>query len=303
MEPSLPTAEEISRQIQQGSNWDRWGSDDQRGAINLITPEKRRAATRLVKSGRTVSLSRDYPKEQSPANQKPAEHRLSTIEHAGGRGAAVDYYGISFHGLTSTHIDALCHVWDESGLWNGRDPSIHITPSGSSWGGIEQWRDGIVTRGVLLDVPRYRGVDFVEYERPVHGWELEEILAQEGLSLGSGDAVAIYSGRDAWSRANPEWGSAPSRPGLHGSCLGFLRAHDCSVLVWDMMEVTPTGYDEIWAVHAASFVFGMAFVDNALLEPLAQACAEEGRSEFMLAVAPLPVIGGTGSPVNPIAIL
>jgi len=92
------------------------------------------------------------------------------------------------------------------------------------------------------------------------------------------------------------------RPGLHVSCLEFLRDHDASVLVWDMLDHLPIGYDIPWAVHAALFAYGVALVDNALLEPLSRACVEEKRDEFMLIVAPLVVVGGTGSPANPLAV-
>ena len=119
----------------------------------------------------------------------------------------------------------------------------------------------------------------------------------------------VNSGRDAWQAANPNtpygrpYGAGPQeRPGLHVSCLPFLRDHDVSVLVWDMIDHSPIGYDVSWAVHAAIFAYGVALVDNALLEPLARACIEEGRDEFQLTVAPLVVAGGTGSPVNPIAV-
>jgi kynurenine formamidase len=302
-EHPLPTAAEIAEQLDTRSNWGRWGEDDQRGAVNLITPERTVNAAGLVRSGRTVSLAREFPKVASPANKNPAEHRLSRVKHQPPpRGAAVDYYGIWFHGLTSTHLDALCHVWDTRGMWNGRDPDQELSEAGSRWAGVEQFKDGIVTRGVLLDVPRHRGVPYVEQDRPVHGRELAEIAETQGIELRPGDALAIHCGREAYSAAKPEWGAEPAHPGLHGSCLKFLRDADCSVLVWDMMELAPTGYEPEWAVHAALFMYGIAFLDNALLTPLAEACADEGRYEFMLVAAPLHVVGGTGSPVNPIAV-
>ena len=115
--------------------------------------------------------------------------------------------------------------------------------------------------------------------------------------------------REAWQAQDPErpYGRPfnpmqQQRPGLHVSCLPFLRDHDVSVLVWDMLDHLPIGYDIPWAVHAALFAYGVALVDNALLEPLARACAEEQRDEFMLLVAPLRVVGGTGSPANPLAV-
>ncbi len=224
-------------------------------------------------------------------------------------GFSADYYGIFYHGVASTHIDALCHTWDEGGMWNGRDPKQEITFDGATFGSVEHWSEGIVTRGVMLDVPRHRGTAHVTQDRPVHGWELDDIVKARGITLEPGDAVCVYSGRDAWQAANPDTpygrpfgGGANERPGLHVSCLPFLRDRDVAVLVWDMLDHIPIGYDIPWAVHAAIFAYGVALLDNALLEPLAQACREEGRDEFMLVIAPLRVRGGTGSPANPLAL-
>lgn len=305
--PALPTRKEIDALIRERSNWGRWGQDDQAGAVNLITPAKRVAAARLVKNGRRVSMSREFPKEPGPANAYPAQHWMRTVPRGAG-GFAADYYGIFYHGVSSTHIDALCHTWDERGMWNGRDPKKEIGFDGATWGGIEAWSEGLITRGVMLDVPRHRGVPSVTQDTPVHGWELEEICQRRGITVEAGDAICVYSGREAWQKANPgapygrPFGGGPvDRPGLHASCLQFLRDHDVAILVWDMIDLMPNGYDIPWAVHAAIFAYGVALVDNALLEPLARGCVEEGRDEFMFVLSPLRVRGGTGSPANPLA--
>jgi kynurenine formamidase len=307
-ERRLPTEAEVRDWLTKRNNWGRWGIDDQRGAINLITPAKRVAATRLVRSGRSVSLSRPFPKEPGMNNYYPAQHYMRILPRGTG-GFSADYYGIFYHGVASTHIDALCHTWDERGMWNGRDPKEAITFDGATFGSVEHWSEGIITRCVVLDVPRHRGVPFVTHDAPVHGWELEDILRARSLRLEPGDAVAVYAGRDRWQAANPDtpygrpFGGGPNtRPGLHVSCLPFLRDHDVAVLVWDMLDHLPIGYDIPWAVHAALFAYGVALLDNALLEPLAQACVEEGRDECMLVIAPLRVVGGTGSPANPLAV-
>ncbi len=298
-----PTREQVVGYLRERRNWGRWGKDDQVGAINLITPAKRAAAAKLVRSGRSVSLSRDFPKLPGPGNPQPAQHWMRSSQRPNGGGAAVDYYGIAYHGYAATHIDALCHVWDSGGMWNGRDPQAEIAGDGAHFGSVEGWGDGITTRGVLLDIPRHRGVPSVTLERPVHGWELEEVASAQGVKLEPGDAVVVYSGREAWQAANPAWsGYQPPSPGLHASCLPFLRDHDVALLVWDLMDAAPNEYDIPWTVHGAIFAYGVALVDNALLQPLAQACSQEGRYEFMLTIAPLRVPGGTGSPVNPIAL-
>src|SRR6185436_8461803 len=202
-ERRLPTEAEVRSWIRDRSNWGRWGPDDQRGTINLITPAKRVAAARLCRTGRSVSLSRPFPKEPGINNAIPAQHFMRTMPRGRG-GAAMDFYGIFYHGVASTHIDALCHTWDEHAMWNGRDPKREITFDGATFGSVEHLREGIITRGVLLDVPRHRGIASVTHDRPVHGWELEEILEARKIRLEPGDAVAVYSGREAWQAANPD---------------------------------------------------------------------------------------------------
>ena len=307
-EPPLPTEEEVKSWLRDRRNWGRWGKDDQRGAMNLVTPAKRAAAARLVRTGRSVSLSRPFPTTPGLNNALPAHHYMKTLPRGKG-GFAADYYGIFYHGVASTHIDALCHTWDDDAMWNGRDPKKEITFDGATFGSIDHWADGIITRGVMLDVPRHRGVPCVTQDRPVHGWELEEILAKRKVTLEPGDAICVYAGREQWQAQNPNraysvpFGQGPlDRPGLHISCLPFLRDHDVSLLVWDMLDHLPIGYDVPWAVHACLFAYGVALLDNALLEPLAEACREENRDDFMLVIAPLRVIGGTGSPANPLAV-
>jgi kynurenine formamidase len=307
-EHRLPTHEEVLSYLHDRRNWGRWGQDDEVGALNLITPEKRIAAAKLVRSGRSVSLSRDFPTTPAPDNAYPAQHWMRIVPRGAG-GFAADYYGIFYHGVASTHLDALCHTWDEHGMWNGRDPGREITFDGAKFGAVDKWSHGIITRGVLLDVPRYRGEPYVRQGQPVHGWELEEVAKAQGVTLAAGDALVVYSGREAWQAANsgrpygaPFTASTFERLGLHVSCLPFIRDHDVAVLVWDMMDLVPIGYDIPWAVHGAIFAYGVALLDNALLQPLAAACVAEGRYEFMLVIAPLKVVGGTGSPVNPLAL-
>ncbi len=300
---NLPTVEEVQSYLRDRRNWGRWGDNDEVGAVNLITPQKRVAAAGLVRNGRSVSLSRYFPKTPGPGNPSPAHHWMQSLAFGTG-GAALDYYGVSYHGFVTTHIDALCHVWDENGVWGGRDPAKEITFNGATFGSVEHWSNGIITRGVLLDIPKLRGEPYVTRAHPVHGWDLEDAARSQGVSLEPGDALIVYSGRELWQEAHPNspYGTGDGWPGLHASCLPFIRDNDVSVLVWDMMDCTPSGYDLPFTVHGAIYSYGLALLDNALVQPLAEACAEEGRYEFMLTIAPLRVEGGTGSPANPIAL-
>jgi len=274
-------------------NWGRWGADDQMGAVNLITPAKRAAAAALVKSGRTVSLSRPF---------QPDQHFIRINDRGTGR-SVVDYYGFLYHGVAVTHVDALCHVWDQNGMWNGRDPAREIDTNGARFADITAFGGGLITRGVLLDVPRHRRTSHVTLDRPVDAAELEAIARAERVAVEPGDALLIYSGRESFVRESGAYGSvADARPGLHVSCARFIRDRDVSVLGWDMLDARPDAAGHPWPVHGVLYSYGVALLDNALLEPLAQACAEEQRYEFMFMALPLKVVRGTGSPVNPIAL-
>lgn len=301
-ERELPSRDEVMSYLKDHRNWGRWGDKGGAGAINLITPEKRVQAAGLVKSGRTVSLSRPLPVEPSRENAIPVQHYMKK-EYIGSWGASLDFLGIFHHGFSVTHIDALCHNWDDDGMWDGRDPEVEITFKGARWGSVDEWRDGILTRGVLLDVPKHRGEPYVTIGNPVHGWELEEILEEEGLSLEPGDAVVVNGGREAYMADGPrEFAEGDRIPVLHASCMPFIRDHDVALLVWDITDIAPNEYGLAWTVHGIIHAYGIPILDNALLEPLARVCAEEGRYEFMLTVNPLVAVGGTGSAVNPVAV-
>lgn len=295
--------DDVDRLLHGRRNWGRWGADDQVGAVNLITDRKRVDAARLVRDGRTVSLSRPFDVPMRTTSTPRGTGGIATdhygIDRNGVDHHGVDYHGVDYHGTTATHVDALCHAWDRQGMWQGRNPAVEVTPGGSRWASVEHWRHGIVTRGVLLDVPASRGEPYVTHDRPVRAAELKRIAAEHGV--GPGDAVAVYSGRDRWDAEHPAWGTEPDRPGLHADCLAFLRDHDCAVLAWDMLDHTPHA-DVPWAVHGAIFAYGVAVVDNCDLAPLAAACVELGRHEFLFVLAPLVVPGGTGSPANPLAV-
>jgi kynurenine formamidase len=245
-----------------------------------------------------LATARVLPGQRNPS---PAEHRMQI----GDRGSS-DYIGVSYHGFVNTHIDALCHIFAEDGtLYNGRPPS-DLTEEGAKSNSIDHWRHGIVTRGVLYDVPRHRGAPYVTFEEPVHGWELEDVAKAQGVAPRPGDAVLVRAGGEAFWAANPDFAPAWKAPGLHASVLEFLYEHDAALLGWDLMEAP--GQDQYRAlalpIHSVAIPYmGLPLLDNASFEELAAVCADLGRWEFLLTIAPLVVVGGTGSPVNPIAVL
>src|SRR5262249_8899225 len=144
----LPTDADVLGYLERCSNWGRWGSDDQLGTANLITPEKRRQAAGLVRSGRAVSLSRRWNTVGQPGNFNPAQHYLRVYPQA-----SVDYIGILFHGYSTTHVDALCHIFWQGQMYNGK-PASDVTTNGARSGAVDAWVNGLTTKGVLLDIPR-----------------------------------------------------------------------------------------------------------------------------------------------------
>ena len=291
--PDSPADAQAEDPLAYRRNWGRWGANDQMGAVNLITPEKRIQAAALVKTGRTVSFGRPF---------EPDQHFMRFSQRGTG-GSVVDYYGFLYHGVNVTHVDALCHVWDRNQMWNGRDPFKEIDSNGARYADITAFGSGLVTRVVLLDVPRHRGTSHVTVDRPVEGTELEAIASKQKVSVLPGDALFVYSGRESYVRVSGPYVSAPNpRPGLAVSCAKYIRDRDVAVLGWDMHDALPDKNGLPWPGHGVVYSYGVALLDNALLEPLAQACAEEGRYEFMFMALPLKIPRGTGSPVNPVAL-
>lgn len=305
----LDSGEEVLSYLRERSNWGRWGQDDERGTLNLVTSEKRLAALGLARTGQTVSLSRPVALVSIDDDPAPASLETIVVPRGSDAGSVVDRLTLTCHNTSITHLDALAHIWDREGNWNGRAATDIIQPGGVSFGGIDAFRDGIITRGLLFDVPAHRGTEYVTQDRPVTGAELDEIAAAAGLEPAPGDAICIYSGRDRWDASQRIWGAGSRnaagsvRPGLHASCLRFLRETDAGMLLWDMMDMRPSGVDVAFTIHGAVWAFGLALVDNAELGALAAECRAQRRNDFALFVAPLPITGGTGSAVNPIAIL
>jgi Putative cyclase len=303
VERPAPTEDEVRNYFETCSNWGRWGPDDSAGTINLITPEKRVEAAGLVRNGNAVSISRPFNTRGGPGNANPAQHFVKTWE-----AACVDYIGLIFHGYSTTHVDALCHIFWEGKMWNGK-PASEVDSLGARSGAVTAWGEGITTRGVLLDIPRLRGTEHITLDTPVRGWELEAAAAQEGVEVRPGDAILVYSGREKFYANNPESApGTPPTPGLHVDTVPVLKKWDASILGWDCLDAGPSEYSLFEGrtaggpVHVLTIVYmGLPLLDNALFEPLAAACAEEGRWEFMFTVNPLNIPGGTGSPANPIA--
>lgn len=288
--------------IESLSNWGRWGAEDEKGTLNLITPETRKAAATLVESGISVSMAHDTLVEEALDNFSPYEHEMSAV--GGGRSPwAMDRFGVSFHGYAHSHLDAVCHRFHEGKMYNGF-ADTEVTSEGCNKLDITVAEDGIFGRGVLMDIPRLKGVDWLEPGTPIMPEDLLAWERESGVTLRSGDIVLIRTGRWARRAALGPWNVAEISAGLHASAVVLLHERDVALVGSDVAaDVFPSqveGYTH--PVHVLLLIaLGTPIFDNLDLEDVATEAANQNRWEFLFTAAPLRIPGGTGSPLNPIA--
>ena len=292
------TQADIENWMEDLSNWGRWGKEDQIGAINLITPQKRKEAAQLVVDGLSVSLARDVEKDEAADNPQPFRHTMIPADPW-----ASDSFNVSYHGFAHTHIDALCHLAHNGKLYNGFAKS-EVTPSGAGKLAVTGIKSGIFTRGVLMDIARLKEVPYLETDVAIYPEDLEAWEKKAGLRVGSGDAIFIRTGRWARRAAKGPWDIGKASAGLHGSCAKWLKERDVALVGSDAAsDVIPSGIEGAGQpIHLLLLnAMGVHIFDNCDLEALGKAAAERRRWEFLLTASPIPVGGGTGSPLNPIA--
>jgi len=298
------TEADVERWMKELSNWGRWGKDDQLGTMNLITPEKRKEAAALVKEGISVSLARDIETEKAVDNTWPFEHRMILSGLDRESKWCADNYSVSYHGYAHTHLDALCHIFHKGKMYNGY-PREEVTPKGASRLGIHELKDGIFTRGILMDIAKLKGVQYLEKSTPIYPEDLEAWEKKAGVRVSAGDVIFIRTGR--WARraeVGPWDHEKEGSAGLHSTCAKWLKERDVAILASDAAaDLFPSGVEGVsHPIHLLTLnAMGIHIFDNCDLEALSEAAARLGRWEFLLTTAPLPVKGGTGSPVNPIA--
>ena len=302
------TLADIERMMEELSNWGRWGSDDQLGAANLITPQKRLEAIATVTEGITVSLEHILLTEEAPDVPSPFQRRVLRVPDATAepafRGGVSDNYSISYHGYSHSHVDSLCHIFYKGKMYNGKDQST-VTEAGCATNSIVNLQGGIVTRGVLIDIPRLKGVDYLEPGTPIYQEDLDAFEEMTGVVVRPGDAVFVRTGRWARRAALGPWNVSQAAAGLHASTMPWFKARDISFLGGDAAsDVVPSQIEGVGLpIHMLTIVaMGVDLFDNQDLEALAETAARLNRWEFMLVAAPLAVEGGTGSPVNVLAI-
>ena len=303
------SAAEFRQLFEAVSTWGRWGAEDERGALNYLTPARVLEATRLVRSGETVTLSLPLDTRPGIDNPAPADHHMTMMgDEDIGSGTlrfAKDYVGADYHNPSHTHIDAFCHVAFDGTLYNGR-PTASLTREGATADDIGALKQGLVGRGVLLDVPALRGVRWLEPGEHVYPDELDGCERKQGVTVQEGDILLVRTGHAQRHTDLGPWDSDAAKAGLHPTCASFLAERRIAALGSDgNSDTTPSTTEGIdFPIHALALnAMGVHLLDYLQLEDLVAACVRESRWEFLFLAAPLRVVGGTGSPVNPIAVL
>jgi kynurenine formamidase len=305
---------EFDRIFESVKNWGKWGPDDQLGTLNYITRDKVRGAAGLVKSGRQVSMEIPINKVAGPDNPNQAFHYVTQSHDidigSNGLTFSLDFLGMACHGDCHTHVDALCHIAYKGKTYNGKPALEVMTSKGATTLDITNYANGLVGRGVLLDIPRLRGVKWLEPGEAVRREELEACEKSIGRKLGEGDILVFRTGHHrrrlelgAWSNDPPPAGEG--KAGLHVDTIPWMHERRIAAFLpdGDGEAVPSTVEGMIYPIHPLQIVaMGMLASDSLQFEDLARACEEEGRWEFMVVGLPLRIPGGTGSPWNPIAI-
>lgn len=294
----LPTnAAEFDELFQKVSNWGRWGKDDELGAANLMTPAKQKQAVGLVKEGISVSLDHDALTKIEADNPTPWEHTMNP-------GFSTDMLRINYHGFAHAHMDALCHFNYKGQLFNGYSSKEVNTATGCTRLGIQNLKRGVLTRGILIDMPRLKGVPFLEPGVAIYPEDLDAWEKKTGVTITPGDAVFVRTGR--WARRE-RLGARPVSEGiagLHASTALWFKARDIAFLGGEgPSDVIPSRVEGVGTpIHVLAIAaMGVHLFDNMDLDAVAEAAARLNRWDFMLTAAPYPVVGGTGYPVNVIA--
>ncbi|MEU7036461.1 cyclase family protein [Streptomyces sp. NPDC046237] len=279
------------------------------GALRHLTPERVAAAAAEVRIGRTVSLAAPIDTVPGPDDPEPAVHRMTgpSPDDIGSDALrfATDRFAMNVHGDADSHLDALCHVMFDGELYGGV-PATTVTAEGALRLSVDLLSAGIVGRGVLLDIPRLRGVPWLEPGDHVTSGDLTAAEAAQGVRVGPGDLLFVRVGHRLRRTERGPWNAAEARVGLHPTAVEFLAEREVSVLGGDgNNDTAPSAVKDIaFPVHVlAIHALGIHLMDYLRFEDLGAACAEAGRWSFLCVVAPLRLPGATGSPVNPIAVL
>jgi kynurenine formamidase len=302
------TAEEFGELFRTLSTWGRWGPEDQRGALNHLTPECVTAAAALVRDGATVTLSIPVNTEAAVHNPKPADHYMTELGPPDTAQHSVhfmkDYVGADYHNDGHSHIDALCHVAYEGLMYNGRSAGA-VTADGADVNTIRVLEAGLIGRGVLLDIPRLRGVPWLEPGEHVFGDDLEAAEREQDVSVRPGDILLVRTGHARRLAELGPWDTPAAKAGLHPTAMTFIGERSVAALGSDgNSDTAPSTTEGVdFPIHVLAIAaMGIHLLDYLQFEDLRTTCEETGRWEFLFAASPLRIERGTGSPINPTAV-
>ena len=308
------TESDVIKMISSLSNWGRWGTEDELGTINLITAAKRKRAAALVQDGVPVSCARPIALNAIGADTtfQPLRFMVDSGERRDhdaservlARRGASEFIGMVFHGYTITHVDTPAHYFWQGKIYNGRSCNLITSREGAQVESVDLLRDGVVSRGVLLDVAALKGRGLGAGEG-VMPEDLEAAEKAQKVRVEPGDILLIRTGYYARRLKEPLHPLKDGSPAAHVACMPWFRERDIAMLGTDTHnDVSPATHPALGnVVHIVGLVgMGLWLIDNANLEELAKACSARQRWEFMLTIAPLRLQGVTGSPVNPIAL-
>jgi len=307
MSDSALSEAEFRRLYQRLRRTSTWGRADRQGTLNNISPARVAAAASSVRQGRTVSLAAPIERRKSSNNPDPAVHRMThwaDEPDAPGLSFATDHLAMNIHGDADSHIDALCHVIFDGKLYNGVAAGA-VTARGAQELSIDLAGQGIAGRGLLLDIPRARGLPWLE---PGDHVTADDLLAAElaaGDRIAPGDLLFVRVGHRARLRSVGPWDVAGARAGLHPAALELLAERRVAVLGSDgNNDTAPSAAEGVdFPVHVLAInAMGLYLLDYLDLDALTGVCATVNRWSFFCVVAPLRLSVGTGSPVNPVAI-
>ena len=313
MTVSWPSQEDLLDWIETDlNNWGRWGTDDQKGTLNHLSEEKTLQAIELVSEGAAVSCARPIEFKASVDVPRPPQHFMVSAGDTYRKGesnerqVAMDYFGMIFHGHTVTHIDSLAHFFWNGQTYNGRPSSVVSTAEGATEFDVMPATSGIVTKGVLVDAPLLRNVDYIERGDGVGVSDIEAAEREHGVKVEKGDVLLLRTGQlGRRGITGPVDIAVGGSSGPSPEILPLLQDRQVAVMGSDTgNDVAPNPYDLFTnPVHQVGIVgLGLWILDNAWLDDLAKACSDRGRWEFMISILPLKMPTVTGSPVNPLVI-
>jgi kynurenine formamidase len=310
----ITTVRELAQRYR---NWGKWGPDDELGTLNFITPEKIAGAAKLVKQGKVFSLAIPFDQNGPQSGFGGRHNPLHFMLQDGGDVAsgAQDFIpglrycddAVTMPLQCATQWDALSHIYFDGKMYNNRGPEW-VTSNGAKKNSIDKLTNKIVSRGVLLDMPRLKSKPWLEPGEAIYPTDLDAAAARAKVRVERGDIVLIRTGQIAQVRAEGKWGqyAGGSAPGLSLTCAGWLAQHEIAGYATDTWgtEVIPNETRDVFQpLHCVAIVnMGMLVGEIFDLEELATDCAADGRYECLFVAPPLPVTGAVGSPINPQAI-